>query len=183
MKTSISHPLKISTIEIGDVKIGLSLCPGKVQPNAISGSWARDLDLDLDAISKAGYNVVLSLIENFEIDELQVEKLRENAVQSKGMKWIHAPIIDAWIPNDSAFKKLEQALDLLNQGQSIFIHCKGGLGRAGLVAAWILTHYGRNATEAIKEVRKVRRGAIENTMQEKWVKYLAGIKYSTCKIQ
>jgi hypothetical protein len=50
---------------------------GKVQSGAISGDWNRDLAADLDKISKEGYDAVVSLIEDLEIDELSVQGLKE----------------------------------------------------------------------------------------------------------
>jgi ADP-ribosyl-[dinitrogen reductase] hydrolase len=53
MRTSQSHPLQIATVQpCKDTgRIGITFCPGKVQPGAMSGSWNRNLGLDLDAIS------------------------------------------------------------------------------------------------------------------------------------
>jgi len=177
VRTSITDPIRIDTIEIEDISLGLSLCPGKVQSGAISGDWNRDLDADLDKISNEGYDAVVSLIEDFEIDELSVQGLKEDSVQSRGMEWIWAPIRDGGTPSDSTFQKLERVLEILNEGKSVFLHCKGGLGRAGLVAAWILTHHGRNSVDATREVRNVRRGAIENMEQEYWVQFNSGKHY------
>ena len=177
VRTSITDPIRIDTIEIEKVSLGLSLCPGKVQSGAISGDWNRDLASDLDKISKEGYDAVVSLIEDLEIDELSVQGLKEDYVQSRGMEWIWAPIRDGGTPSDSTFQKLERVLEVLSDEKSVFIHCKGGLGRAGLVAAWILTHHGRNPEDAIREVRNARRGAIENMEQEHWVNFNSGKNY------
>jgi ADP-ribosyl-[dinitrogen reductase] hydrolase len=50
----------------------------------------------------------------------------------------------------------------------------GGLGRAGIVVAWLLTHHGFTSIEAIQRVREIRPGAIENNLQEDWVKMWSG---------
>lgn len=54
MRTSISHPLQTACVQpfVGSGRIGITFCPGKVQPVAMSDSWQRDLGLDLDVISK-----------------------------------------------------------------------------------------------------------------------------------
>jgi ADP-ribosyl-[dinitrogen reductase] hydrolase len=56
MRTSQSHPLQIATVQPAENtgRIGITFCPGKVQPGAMSGSWNRDLGLDLDAIADWG---------------------------------------------------------------------------------------------------------------------------------
>ncbi|MGB2038530.1 MAG: fused DSP-PTPase phosphatase/NAD kinase-like protein, partial [Candidatus Poseidoniaceae archaeon] len=149
-KTSESDPLRIDEIHLEGCKIGISFCPGKVQEFAMSGSWDRDLDADLDVIASSGYNVVLSLIEYREFEELQVEGFLESAVQNNDMEWIWAPIRDGETPTPSNHSALARTLDAVKQKKSVFIHCKGGLGRAGSVAAWLLSHFGRTGLESIK---------------------------------
>ena len=49
----------------------------------------------------------------------------------------------------------------LDAGENILVHCCGGLGRSGMVAARLLAESGVDAEEAIARVRAVRPGAIE----------------------
>jgi len=55
---------------------------------------------------------------------------------------------------------------LLRSGSDIVVHCKGGLGRAGMMAARLLVEVGVPPEQAIKSVRSVRKGAIETKDQE-----------------
>mgnify|MGYP003345722415 CR=1 FL=1 len=50
---------------------------------------------------------------------------------------------------------------LLRAGANVPVHCKGGLGRAGMMAARLLVELGQPADEAIRAVRRARPGAIE----------------------
>ena len=72
MRTSVTHPLQIAEVEVapGFGKIGITFCPGKKQKNAATGSWDRDLALDLDAIAAWGAAAVLTLLEDQEIEAL-----------------------------------------------------------------------------------------------------------------
>ena len=54
-------------------------------------------------------------------------------------------------------------------GEKILIHCRGGLGRTGLVAGLILVERGCAPRDAIQQVRAARRGAIETVAQECYV--------------
>jgi len=45
---------------------------------------------------------------------------------------------------------------LLRQGQKVAIHCKGGSGRTGLVAAQILLELGLDKIEAKQRVQALR---------------------------
>ena len=177
-RTSDTHPLKIAEIELDGCKIGLSLCPGKVHFAAMSGNWERDLTKDLMKIKQSGYDVVVSLIEVEEFKELQVEGLRDGLVEELGMFWHWAPIADFSTPDQSVNTKLNAILIFIEEGKSVFVHCKGGLGRAGLVSAWLLTHFERTSFEAIREVREVRSpSAIETRAQENWVHQNSAVRF------
>ena len=49
------------------------------------------------------------------------------------------------------------------------MHCRGGLGRTGIVAASLLIGFGIGPRDAIVAVRKARPGAIETLQQERYV--------------
>jgi ADP-ribosyl-[dinitrogen reductase] hydrolase len=52
----------------------------------------------------------------------------------------------------------------------VLVHCKGGLGRAGTVAALMLLELGMTPSDAIRMVRQARKGAIETPGQEQYVR-------------
>jgi hypothetical protein len=43
-------------------RVGVTLCPGKYDPHAISGAWERDLALDLDAIRNWGASAIVTCV-------------------------------------------------------------------------------------------------------------------------
>jgi protein-tyrosine phosphatase len=61
----------------------------------------------------------------------------------------------------------------LRWGSRVLVHCRGGLGRAGTVSARLLVELGVPPVEAIRQVRRVRVGAIETAAQERYVLGLA----------
>ena len=66
------------------------------------------------------------------------------------------------------------ARDHRRPGGRAVVHCKGGLGRAGTIAARILIETGTAPAEAIRQVRGARgKDAIENARQERHVLALA----------
>ena len=54
-------------------------------------------------------------------------------------------------------------------GRKVLIHCRGGLGRSGMIAVRLLVEMGEKPADAIKQVRAARPGAIESSDQEKYV--------------
>ena len=58
--------------------------------------------------------------------------------------------------------------DILDRSGRALVHCKGGLGRAGMVATKMLIDYDSSAKEAIAEVRRARSpNVIETREQER----------------
>ena len=178
-KTSVSHPLFIDSVLPGDSTglIGMTLCPGKTDPHAMEGPWERDLNLDLDAVLGWGATTVISLITNGEFQGLKIPVLTfAEGVGSRGLNWFHLPIVDGQAPDDEFKNKWIQAgrqiRAILNGGNNVVIHCRGGLGRAGTLAAQVLIEYGSTPDEAILRVRRSRKGAIETPVQVNYLQSL-----------
>jgi ADP-ribosyl-[dinitrogen reductase] hydrolase len=173
-RTSLTHPLQIApvTTKSGCGQIGITFCPGKYDPNAMTGVWARNLAIDLAAIKQWGAVALVTLVEDWELKTLRVESLG-SAARELGLEWFHLPIVDGQVPDAKFETQWDVAsqglLKLLSTGQSIAVHCKGGLGRAGTIAARLLVEMGITPCEAISRVRNARQGAIETIAQEQYV--------------
>jgi hypothetical protein len=71
--------------------IGMTFCPGKVQYDAMSGAWHRDLTKDLRVIADVGIQAVVTLVTGQELNALQVpdlgeqtrEKIRSGSLQGR----------------------------------------------------------------------------------------------------
>ena len=175
-KTSTSHPLRIDSVAVGGACgfIGLTFCPGKKQNDAQTGVWDRSLDADVEAIKAFGAAALVTLMPDRELQSLRVsprqlgDKLSELEIE-----WYQLPIPDAGVP-DQGFEVLwkdagQRLHALLKEGHNIVIHCKGGLGRTGTIAARLLVEFGVDPKMAINSVRKARPGSIENERQEQYI--------------
>ncbi len=171
-RTSASHPLLIAELEAGAGVVGVTLCPGK-QCAALAGyRWERDLLADVEAIRRWGASAVVTLIESSEFGPLHVEGLPA-AVAAAGLEWHHLPVTDVQ-PPDGRFEGRwwyagARLREWLRAGERVLVHCRGGLGRAGSVAARLLVEFGCAPEEAMRRVRAARPGAIETVEQERWV--------------
>jgi len=171
--TSHTHPLRIDDVDIPRVPgtIGITICPGKVQRGAISGEWERDLRIDIQAVKSWGATAWLNLLTSTEMLDLKVGDLGV-AVKGNGIRYYCLPIEDGDTP-DAIFEKSwetagAQIREELLRGGKILIHCKGGLGRSGMIAARLIVELGvASPEEAIRLVRASRPGAIETRAQEK----------------
>lgn len=179
-RTSATHPLQIAEVRPAPAsgRIGITFCPGKKQADALTGSWKRDLATDLEAIAAWGACALVTLVEQRELHELAVADMGEQ-VRCRHMAWFHLPIADYNVPDSTFETRWDEAgaqlRALLARGFDIVIHCKGGLGRAGMIAARLLIELGERADEAIRSVRAVRPGAIETAEQERYLRRLPPI--------
>lgn len=173
VRTSETDPLQIAELPVGGGVLGVTLCPGKSGASVFGTAWARDLETDVAAIAAWGASAVVTLIEEHEFALLQVEALPE-AVRAAGIAWHHLPIEDVSVP-DERFERewpvvWPQLSARLEAGERVVVHCRGGLGRAGTVAALMLIECGESPERAMARVRAVRPGAIETREQERWVR-------------
>lgn len=177
MKTSLTDPLRIGTIPVGKKggAVGITFAPGKYQEAALTGAWARDLDLDLRAIRKWGARRVVTLIEPTEFHELRIPSLPKRALHH-GLAWYGLPIKDGAAPDRRLLDPWAALGPLFSseliEGAKIVVHCKGGLGRAGTVACMLLlqSNAAKDGEDAISKVRLARPGAIETPEQEAFIR-------------
>ncbi len=170
VRTSLSHPLRIDEVMAGHAGglIGITFCPGKRGSSGRGFRWERDLTSDLDVVAQWRADAVVSLIEDHEFRMLGVAELGPK-VRARGIEWHHLPIIDVQ-PPDERFENGwrtsgPKLLGLIREGGRVLVHCRGGLGRAGTVAARMLVELDVQPRDAVDRVRKARPGAIETRQQ------------------
>ncbi|HMV41931.1 MAG TPA: isochorismatase family protein [Leptospiraceae bacterium] len=149
-------------------KMGLTILPGR-------NDRARSIAEDLRVIGENNITAVISLITEPEYEEYGVASLKE-AYKNAGLTTCYFPIIDQGVPDFITLdKNLKWMHEILSKKQNVLIHCVGGLGRSGTVAAcYLIRYYGLSAKDAIAHVRKYRsERAIESIEQEKFIEEFA----------
>ena len=162
-----SHPIWFVPASDSSAKIGLTPCPGT--QDAL-------LEASLSELKEWGAHAILSLMLADEMVENKVASLGEET-QKQGMNWFHLPIEDDEVPLadfEQSWKTVgPQVHELLDNGKSIAIHCKGGSGRTGMVAARIMLERGANLEECIAQIKEQRPGAFRAPLQQDYAKKMA----------
>jgi|JI9StandDraft_1071089.scaffolds.fasta_scaffold00269_36 protein-tyrosine phosphatase/nicotinamidase-related amidase len=156
----------------GEGKMGLTILPGRKDR-------ARSITTDLKVIKSNDIKAVVSLITELEYEEYGVQRLK-SAYADAGLATCYFPIIDQGIPDYATMdKNLNWMHEILSKNQNVLIHCVGGLGRSGTVAAcYLVKYYGLSAKEAIARVRKYRSlRAVESIEQERFIEEFAKRKF------
>jgi ADP-ribosyl-[dinitrogen reductase] hydrolase len=113
----------------------------------------------------------VTLLEPRESRSLAIERL---GPERRGIMWVHVPIPDVSTPGPEFETKWpevsRQLRPGLDAGENVLVHCRGGLGRAGMIAARLLVETAVDLEDAMERVRAVRPGAIETCAQAQWVR-------------
>ena len=156
--------MRFDVLELPPGKARIALCPCPGQWGPLAG--------DLERLRDLGAVDLVTLIEDHEFALLGVTSMAAQ-VAASGIRWWHLPIRDMGVP-DANFEARWQIAGgelgkLLENGRSIAVHCRGGLGRTGIVAARLLVERGMAPAQAIAHVRETRPGSIETKAQEDFV--------------
>ena len=174
IQTSESAPIEVNFLTSDCLQqpgqIGMTMAPGK-QDEESEVIWQRDLQADLDRLQNYyGIDRLVCLLEADEFDHLGIPNLF-NEAKARGIETEHLPIPDEGLPKSmTVFSALvDRVIEAVKMGETVLIHCKGGRGRTGLVAAACLVRLGKSSEEAIATVRQVRSGALSVALKRDYV--------------
>lgn len=148
--------------------------PGRLAISARprGGDWLHE---EMSAWREAGVNVVASLLTEGEADEMELENEQAES-EKNGMEFASFAIPDRTAPSPG--NTLQGFLDSLNaklnQGDRVILHCRQGVGRAGLIAAALLIETGLTPEAAIQRVSTARGVPVPETNEQRlWIESFA----------
>lgn len=159
----MNHPYDRLSIPGIQGKLIFTPCPGTKDSSLVDS---------LATLKQAGASAVISLMPASELATNGAEDIGKQC-QVQDMAWFHLPVADEQVPLEDfgqGWKASKQSiLERLNAGQDIAIHCKGGSGRTGLIAARIMVEAGIPRADAIALVQALRPKAIQHPAHINWI--------------
>lgn len=147
---------------------------GRLALSRTPGSSGRPRDVDLERFAAESVRSVLCLQEEHELSMLPVPETlaeRRAAVEARGIRFVHEPIVDMDAPGVARMRRLvDGVLGELDASQNVLVHCWAGLGRAGTLAACVLVARGLTPQLAVAHLRRVRPGAVQSIVQERLIR-------------
>lgn len=152
--------------------LGVPGCSGRLIFTPCPGTRDTSVDSALDTLQAAGAEALITLMPAGELEQNQAGELPALCA-ARHLEWFHLPVADEQVPLDdfaAAWAQARQRIaSLLGEGRSIAIHCKGGSGRTGLIAARILIDRGLPRADAVALVQALRPKAIQHPAHAAWI--------------
>lgn len=148
LTTGTTHASNRNTAALDTIgNLLLSSCPGKKVrlngPVRGRGAICRDLGLDLTRIRSIGVGAVVCCLNDEELSYLGAPwDEYERQADRLGLDIYRLPMAEGFAPTnvqemDAAMTSIVQ--DCTLRGINVLVHCRGGVGRAGLIAcSWLL---------------------------------------------
>jgi len=128
---------------------------------------SEDLSGDVAEFSALGVTAVLSLLQSNEQVEIGLSA-EQSTCEQQGLEFLSYSIKDRGYPDQQELKQfLTPLIKQVEKGTQVAIHCKGGIGRTGIVSCCLLIEHGYSAQQAIELVSKARGRSVPDTDEQK----------------
>lgn len=146
-------------------RVGLTIAPGKVNPDGPVRSLGADLTRLRD---DHGASHLVCLLEDDELPMLGIDALPQAAVEA-GMAFHRLPIRDGATPRerDDVTRLVAAITGWAATGENVVIHCRGGLGRSGTIGGCVLRAAGMDGHAALAELAVARGPSCPETPEQR----------------
>ncbi|KPA51825.1 cyclin-dependent kinase inhibitor 3 family protein [Photobacterium lucens] len=163
----MTHPTWELPLNNNQAGLVLTPCPG---------TKGTPLVESIEQLKAQGVTVVVTALSIEEMEAKGVGAL-PLVVHQAGLQWFNTPIEDDCAPDesfqphwDAISPALHQALD---NGEKVALHCMGGSGRTGLLAAHLLLEKQWQLDDVITQVQALRPNAFTKDVQAEYIRRIA----------
>ena len=132
---------------------------GRGTLSAMAMPQANSLEDNLNDLRQQGIDKILCLMESSESVSLGLQP-QETLCKNTGLSFQRFEIKDYDVPSLSDLRPLVTQLHTeITNGLHLVVHCRGGIGRTGIICSCLLIATGLNASDAMAQVTE-KRGCI-----------------------
>lgn len=161
---TVEHPTWSMPVKDNGAGIIMMPCPGTKE---------IDLESTITQLKGQGVTAILSMMTDDEMKKLNAENLPE-VCQQNGLHWFNLETDDHKVPGEKALSNWNEYKDklvgVIDQGNTVAVHCKGGTGRTGVGVAMLLLELGWKGDQAITDVQTLKSGAFKSELTVKFIK-------------
>ncbi len=143
------HPFDTINLPTGG-KFLLTPCPGTKEAS---------LNESFSTLKNQGAEILITMMTQTELEKYSVTSIPDLA-KDYDMQWFHFPVKDDCAPEMDTQNKINDNIETLKSAitdkKTIAMHCKGGQGRTGLIAAILLLEYGLKWNEVKTLIQSVK---------------------------
>ncbi len=131
--------------------------------SAMAMPEATALESDLLTLKNVGIDKILCLLEETESQQLGLRD-QPSLAEKAGIEFQRFPIPDYGVPDFLDLQvQITQILKDLENGKHLLVHCRGGVGRTGLICCCAMVTTGLNVPDAISLVTEKRGTQVPET--------------------
>lgn len=121
----------------------------------------------IQGLIQAGIRICVDLTKPGELEpsyrEIFLEELSHYGYEGK---YYHFPIYDFGVPDsDQLIRTLDKIDESIKGNQPVYVHCRAGIGRTGLVVGCYLARHGKTGSMALEEIKELRSSMSSSWMQ------------------
>lgn len=161
----LAHPTW--QLDVAEGALILTPCPG-----------TKDASLyeSLEQLKAQGVEAIVTALDYKELAEKNVSQVG-SLTQELGMQWFQIEIEDDCAPDGNFMTKWQAASpalqEIVDKGGKVAMHCMGGSGRTGLLAAHLLLERDWALDEIVSQVQALRPGAFTKPVQIAYIELVA----------
>jgi protein-tyrosine phosphatase len=163
----MTHPIWQLPILEGKSALVLTPCPGTQNVSLFDS---------LTQLKESGVEAIVTALQVNEMNQAGVQQLEEQT-KALNMVWFHLPIEDNCAPEGDfaeQWKVVSPELHkIINQGGKVTLHCMGGSGRTGMLAAHLLLELDWDIETIMSEVKALRPKAFSKQAQIDYLNKIA----------
>lgn len=162
-----AHPFSLFDADGVQARLMFTPCPGTQEAS---------LDEALASLQAAGATALVTVMPDAELAANAAQDLGTHCA-ARGLHWFQLPVADDSAPGADFEAAWAQSREDIRQrlaaGERLAIHCKGGSGRTGLIAAVLLLQQGLPLEEVTRQVQALRPKALQHPVHVSWIEQFA----------